>query len=939
MTASFLRFLRTASGAISARYPDSSISGNLVVTDASEENESSLAFLHSNGQEVRAGLEIPSEWLWMDPGGQEKVLQDVLSARPLSTEEERPGTIPGPTRSGESRLVQFVNCASLFEKREALFSSIPPAVFYMAPALKKRGFQVAVDTLMMEAFVEPRLAPREIQTFNHRKLDQIIEKKPFCIALTAMDYYLEELRHLLREIRARDEEVLIAVGGPMVTLYPEKAPVYLTEGNIFISGEADLVFSDVLSCLVDLNAVKNMSEKEFSGLNRQKGLFLRSGDTVYVSGLDQKNWMQEIDEIFQEGIDLSYIEKEHCSRGIYLHTSRGCPFQCAFCAKVHGSRVRSLTSETIFRLLSAYEERLEEIREASGLTESERQKALQLTFSDDNFLLDRERARTFFQDISKHPFSIKTVPADIPSFLSEEAENKRVFDTALFDALKASGERIGSFEIGTDDFSQRELLRLAKGHPRSYTLEEIREVMSRLEELKISNRHFVILSNPDTRWPDLFGKLISIEELSWSFPHFFPDPNPFVLAPVGTPVFEEILRAGKADTLTRKVFEISGFPEFTHWIFNMAPPEEEVFSAGDLSCVKFFRRLCDLLKGSRRFSIFNEAYIHFFEVCRGDHPGKGDLQEKEEIFSQVSRAVHLRRELLLSITKNRFFWPGEVSKGIRKLNTFLEIFLGMFLVRETLTELFPEEIFSEKIEKISEQLDTFFAQIDNWLETERDVHPLFLKQLQKAFISGREWISCSGTEKRGPDKRMIARGFEKTVAEKLRNKDLIQEANEWTNLCAPGGSLLRLEVTVDRADARFIHDSEKIDRFLELIRLADPEGENPVEDVQFLQAELVLYKTIKDDYLELPETRIFLYNTLANVPPDFKDRFLEEFDISCFFDKEEFIASVLSKFLTLREIPHNPEVYATDLFEGLEPVFQTLIPQALADFSKWFFQK
>jgi hypothetical protein len=938
LTASYMRLLKNLSTAIASRHPSRKILGRLVVSDLSAEADShSLSSLDEGDVEIV--LEIPWSLLFEEPRSQERILSRML-AKQMSTDTRKDLTGPiGRTPSRcEDRRVQFIHCASLFERRERQFTSVPPAAFCMAPALQRNGLQVSVDTLIIEPFAAPGLCPEHVREASREKLDRILEPRPFCIAFTAMDFYLEELRCLLREIRARDRDVVIALGGPLVTLYPGKAPVFLEEGNVFIRGEADLAFSEVLACLGALHAGRDLSHREISPLMDKPGLFLRYGDTVFVSNLDRKERVQDLDEVFSEKVDLGFIEKRHLRGGLHLHTTRGCPFHCSFCAKVHGSHVRAMASETIFRLLSAYRERIEAIRQKEGLSEEEHGRAFQVSLSDDDFLLARSRAKTFFLGVSGHPFRLKTVPAGISSFLSGGGDRARRFDPALSDAIEAARPRIRSFEIGTDDLSGLELSRLAKGHPGGYTVDDIEEVVSHLERLGISNRHFLILSNPDTQWSDLFEKLITLEDLCWSYAHFYPDPNPFVLAPMGTPLFAEMERQGRGDALTKKTFAVPDFPEFTHWVFNMAPPGEGLFSTGRLSHLDFFRRLCDLLKSRCRFSVVDDAYLHFLDVCDDTDPTRARAGEKERVLDQLTRAAHLRGRRIVSGIRD----PGFLSVGsdpTGRGSSLAHILSGMLILRETVARVFPEAGFREKRGRLEKTLDALSEKMETGSKLRAGLPAADCRQLEKALRFGRGQVSLYLAGGLTNQASPMADSFVRRIGGELLDKGLHSQAQEWRRLCSQGTDLVRLEVSGDKRDARFIEDGAKVRRLFELLGLVDPGLGHPDEVLRFVRAERVLARSIRDDFLGNTETRVALYDGLAGLPLEFNDRFQQEFCVSPFLNKDEFVAASLSKFLVARKVPHNRAMHGTFLFEGLEDVLQKFVPRSLKELSNWLFER
>jgi hypothetical protein len=951
LTPSYLRLLKTVSGALASRYTGRRLTGRIVVSDFNEGDGFLSVSLPGEG-EVEALWEIPSRRLSEDPEAQAAFAARAVLAANQAGAQRVPGPPPRQADrnasggrhpaagSGETRgLVQFVHCASLLEGRQRRFSSVPPAAFYMAPALQRAGFRVDVDSLLLEPFAAPGPFPEAVLEASRKRLDRILRKRPLCVAITAMDFYLEELRRLLREIRSRDREVLIAVGGPLVTLYPEKAPVFLPEGNVFIRGDADFAFGETLAALGSVRAGQALSEAEISRVKGMEGLFLRAGETVLVSELDRKNRVGSLDAVFSGGVDLGFLRKRHVSGGLHLHTTRGCPYRCAFCIKVHGSQVRAMSESMIFRLLDAYGERVEEIRKTEGLSEKERRQALQITLSDDDFLLAPARARSFFLGLSGRPFRLKTVPSGIPSFLTGGNSGERVFDPALLEAIRAAQAHIRSFEIGTDDFSERELARLAKGLPGGYTPGEIEEVVGRLEDLKVSNRHFVILSNPATRWSDLFEKLITLEHLSWSYPHFYPDPNPFLLAPAGTPLFDEMVGQGRAGALRGRTFEVPGFPEFAHPVFNMTLPEERLFSTERCPAEDFFRRLCDLLKSGYRFSILEDAYLHFLGVCDRTGSIPSEPEEKARILDQLHRAVMSRSVRISSGIRGTGSPPArwDEARGWSLVASHLS---GMLLLRETAGRIFPEDVLRLERDRLLETLEAFFDEIEKGPAFREGLPENVCRRIDLVLRFGREQIglyraaACCANEP-GP----LAKTFVRQIEARLMDSGLRGAAQEWRALCSRRGGLVRMEVSQDKREARFVEDEAGITRLFDLLGVAGARPGRPGDAVRFLRAECVLAESIRDDFLGSSETRVALYDGLAGLPLDFVQRFQEEFGLSPVFDKEAFLTTLLAKFVAARELPHSEAMHGTLLFDGFEDVIREIVPQGLAAFEEWFFGK
>lgn len=889
------------------------------------------------------GVKVPESFLLSTPRAQEETLRRLLAAEDgRSDKEDREKTglrLSSRGRGRESRvLVEFVNPASLSEPREREFTGIPPAAFFMAPALLRKGFQVEVDTLVLDPFAEPDLCPENIRREVWTALEEILNRRPLCIAVTAMDLYADSLRAFLREVRARDPEVLLAVGGPMVTLYGARAVVHLPEANIFLRGDGDLSFARVLSALARQGAGQDLGDRSVRLLSVEDGLLVRCGATLFASRFDRTNHVEDLDSVFRDKINLGYIKKRHLRSGLSLHTLRGCPYRCAFCTKVHGSRVRKLGLRTLRRILEALQKRIEEIDGAEGLTETERRHAYRLRITDDDFLLDRNRARLFFREAARFPYVLKTVPAGIPSFLEPGRGRKgRFFDRGLAACLEDCRDRIGSFEIGTDDFSQAELDRLTKAQPAGYGPEEIREVVSALETLGIRNRHFVLLSNPGTRWPDLFEKIVTLEQWSWEYHRFLVDPNPFVLAPAGTALFENLAARGRLDSTLKRVFSVEGYPEFTHWAVNVALPDERLFSSPLVAGRAFFQRLADLLRGPQRFSAFNDVYLQYLLWRRHGDSAAEDPEERGAVLCQVRRAVRHRREKISRWHQGRPFPAVRPEETCRQKNRMVAILWGLCLVRRTWKELFAETGGEPQENEFGEDPCWWESPVRSSEAGEPEAIRDGIARLRQAL---RLVESCMERLEigfgLGTGACDFARSFRLAVRRGLEERALWAEAARWESACAQSMRMVRLEVNADRKDAWIVEDSESIERTAALIELAKPGFAGPVAFLPFLRALRVLERSIREDFLETSsETRRFLYGRLEDLPAEFQARFGREFGVCPFTDRDAFLAALLARYLGARTIPHDRQAMGTWIFRGIEPILDSLVPAGIKRFVDW----
>jgi len=184
-------------------------------------------------------------------------------------------------------------------------------VFYLASFLRKRNLSVEF-----------------INHFNSgkEKLFKLLDAGVRCVAITTTFYVTDTpIIEIINYIRAIDKNVKILVGGPRVyeicTSYPTKkrdmslvsigADYYITDSQ----GESTLYD---LICAIKLNS----EVEDFELMN----IAVVKDRTVFVS--ERKKEHNTLDD---EIIDWDLFDRNDFGNVVYMRTSRGCRYRCAFC--------------------------------------------------------------------------------------------------------------------------------------------------------------------------------------------------------------------------------------------------------------------------------------------------------------------------------------------------------------------------------------------------------------------------------------------------------------------------------------------------------------------------------------------------------------------------------------------------------------------------------
>lgn len=142
---------------------------------------------------------------------------------------------------------------------------------------------------------------------------------------------------LIRMLRKLRPQAAIVIGGPEVAFDAEKIFAELPQADYIVQGEGELVFSELLQCLVGGGAVpKHIAYREGEQVN------LNGGITV----------IEDMSLLPFPYPDLEKMLAEH--KIVYYECTRGCPFNCAYCLSGISRSVRKRPLELVLRDLDRF---------------------------------------------------------------------------------------------------------------------------------------------------------------------------------------------------------------------------------------------------------------------------------------------------------------------------------------------------------------------------------------------------------------------------------------------------------------------------------------------------------------------------------------------------------------------------------------------------------
>jgi hypothetical protein len=398
--------------------------------------------------------------------------------------------------------------------------SLTASAIFLGSALKDKGFDVRVKKLQLPAVhIEKDISNYDV------------------IGFTLFEELLPEAREfldMLSNAKRLNPAKILAAGGPLVTLNPLQAAYHLPSIDLFVRGEAELVFPGLLNAL---------QENDLPGLLQHKGFLFQQPGLLVLSEFGEINRPADFTNF---NFNLSFLEKEHLKNGLEINFSRGCRRGCLFCAKVQGKKLRKLPVDKIEDLLEKFSAALDD----SGLPPEELQFARSLNINDDDILQDPAYARQVLALIKKQNFKCWGIQSSLASFLAEKPAAspsggnpaaQPVLSQIYHKTIKIIDDRDVFINgkpliwLGTDAFLIERGRRLGKRIP---TFAVIESLVQEFESKNILNYHYWISSDHETTWAEFAGEFLFIHKLLEKYKTFAVIAHsPFVVPYCSTPLY------------------------------------------------------------------------------------------------------------------------------------------------------------------------------------------------------------------------------------------------------------------------------------------------------------------------------------------------------------------------------------------------------------------
>ena len=342
-------------------------------------------------------------------------------------------------------------------------------------------------------------------------------------------------RQSIREVETLKREYprgWVVMGGPGVnTATSMKTLGSFFQGSVvFYKGDGEKDIIELVEILAGEKPDQSFSVSAKTRLSELHGIYVRHMDFEYQN--EQLNILspEEAANVIIE-MTMPELSKDVQQTGMLrLITGRGCTNHCVFCSHKYHVKVVGWSPERIIAELW----QITNLISAGMLPQAARN----LSLSDDNFLLDRPRAKAFLRLLCANKQLRNYFKLSYQGSVDVFYE-KGELDTELLDLLAAA--KASPLFIGTDGFHPKALKALRK----PYSWKQVLDLVEALDQRKIKQFHYGILTYRDLDPETFYETALNIFGLLTKFPKTITiDPQLYLRAYENTPLASQLAKEG-----------------------------------------------------------------------------------------------------------------------------------------------------------------------------------------------------------------------------------------------------------------------------------------------------------------------------------------------------------------------------------------------------------
>lgn len=218
------------------------------------------------------------------------------------------------------RIQLFVQPGGYFAERWTKGSSMPPlGLLYIGAVLEREGHEVEI-------------VPADVVKLSWHQIEKKIQEyQADIIGVTSTTENRFQSFKLIKIAKKTRPEALTILGGPHASMAAEDCLAHIPELDLVVRGEGEITMRELCAVLEDANDLKAV--EELPGLSFRRGGHVRSNPP--------RPPIRHLDSLPHPAFHLVPFEEynfrfEVPGRGLLpavnMMTSRGCPFDCNFCA-------------------------------------------------------------------------------------------------------------------------------------------------------------------------------------------------------------------------------------------------------------------------------------------------------------------------------------------------------------------------------------------------------------------------------------------------------------------------------------------------------------------------------------------------------------------------------------------------------------------------------
>lgn len=328
--------------------------------------------------------------------------------------------------------------------------------------------------------------------YNHNFKKRIKEANPDIVGITVMTPTLIDAVKTINLVKKTgkdlNKKITTVVGGPHPTIFPEET-ASLPNVDYVIIGEGEIPFFKLVNALSKKKL--SFNEPVEAKLQGIKGLVYQKKGKIFNNGRGE--FIENLDELPFPDRTLLPIKKYNSILGgerivTTMFTSRGCPFQCAFCDRPHlGKKFRARSAQNV----------VNEMEECLKLGIEE------ILVYDDTFTVDRKRVIDICNEIIRKGLK----------FIWDIRARVDTVDEEVLKKLKQAGcKRI---HFGVEAGTEKILKILNKG----ITLSQVEKAFALSKKLGIETLGYFMIGSPTETKEDIYRTIEFAKKIKPDYVH------------------------------------------------------------------------------------------------------------------------------------------------------------------------------------------------------------------------------------------------------------------------------------------------------------------------------------------------------------------------------------------------------------------------------------